>query len=99
MNDLSPMLHQDQSNAPMLGGDKAFVPLCLGCGEQQIRDFFGNVICPACVENDRKLATLRETPICPHCGCDDMLNAELMTERFEKPRIVGVWCDACDNYA
>lgn len=98
MNDLSPMLHQEQSNDVMLGGERAIVPLCLGCGEQQIRDWFGNIVCPACVENNRKLAELRETPVCPICGDDDMLGAELITERGEQPQIVGVYCDACENY-
>jgi hypothetical protein len=98
MSDLSPMLHQEQSNAPMLGGERAFVPLCHGCGEQQIRDFFGNVVCPACVENNRKLAALRETPVCPVCGHDDMLGADLETDSRPEPRIVGVYCDECENY-
>ncbi len=97
MSDNAPMLHQEQSNAPMLGGDKRPVA-CPYHGNLMIRDWFGNPVCEECIANQVRLAELRESPLCPHCGATEYLAAELEVIDPIKPfRVLYIYCDSCEN--
>lgn len=97
MSELSPMLHQELSNAPQLGGDRRPVP-CLYHGTLMIRDWFGNLVCMECVANQKRLEELRENPVCPHCGNPEYCCAGLEFIDKDTPyRFLYIYCDACEH--
>lgn len=91
MTDLSPMLQQEQSNAPMLGGDRRIPEPCEVCGQPRIRDFFGYEVCVQCAANVKVMHDLLDSPKCPHCGSPD----GLLCEMSDLNEIFYIFCDMC----
>lgn len=90
MSDLSPMLHQEQSNAPMLGGDKRPVP-CPHCREQMFRDLLGKYLCWNCTVHEQQRRDLEASAVCPKCGDPECLHVELNSSS----KVVYIFCDQC----